>query len=366
MDYLYNASVTSATAVAKAASSANGFTDGSNGVVVTVTDPPTDGPNSGSSSFLEAVVSEPVHTYFMGIAGFKTMTVKARAVAGTPTPGDACIWVMAPSGPALHFQGSYDIEATGCGIYVNSNTSDAFGDTGNGGTVNAKFLDVVGNSTPAHQTNPTPATLNTAPRTSPWGNITGPTPTNGGCTTTSAATTITTANAPTAPGLGSAICYTNAVTISSGVTLGAGTYMFENGVTIGTGATVTVNSGTIDVYGGTFTQASNSILNVTAPTSGTYNGIAVMMPSANTTGTCAQPGTSTPCLEVQFGSNNQTLVGYVYAPGAEVYMHDNGGGVTASGIVCNTMYDKSSTVTIPSYDKQHPSTTPNRAITLVE
>src|SRR5579863_7409543 len=152
MDYLYNGSTTSAATAAKAASSANGFTDGSNGVTVTASDPPADGPNSGSTAFLEAIVSEPVHTYFMGIAGFKTMTVKARAVAGTPTAGDACIWVMAPSGPALHLQGSYDIEATGCGIYVNSNTSDAFGDTGNGGTVNAKFLDVVGNSPPSHQT----------------------------------------------------------------------------------------------------------------------------------------------------------------------------------------------------------------------
>ena len=355
MDYLYNGSTTSAATAAKAASSANGFTDGSNGVTVTVSDPPADGPNAGSSAFLEAIVSEPVHTYFMGIAGFKTMTVKARAVAGVPTAGAACIWIMHPSGPALHLQGSYDIEATGCGIYVNSNTSDAFGDTGNGGTVNAKFLDVVGNSPPSHQTKPTAATINTVPRKSPWGNITGPTPTNGGCTTTSSATTITTANAPTAPGLGSAICYTNAVTISNGVTLGAGVYMFESGVTIGTGATVTVNSGTIDIYGGSFNQNSNSLLNITAPTSGTYNGIAIMQPANNTND-----------LQVQFGSNNETLDGYIYAPGAEVYLQDHGGGITATGIVADTMYDKSSTITIPSYDKAHPSTTPNRVIALVE
>jgi hypothetical protein len=355
MDYLYNGSTTSAVTAGKAASSANGFTDGSDGVTVTVSDPPADGPNSGSANFTEAIVSKPVHTYFMGIAGFKTMTVKARAVAGTPTNGQACIWIMAPSGPAFDLQGKYDIEAPGCGIYVNSNTSDAFGTTGNAGTVNAKFLDVVGNSPPSHQTKPTAATINTIPRKSPWGNITGPTPTNGGCTTTSAATTITTANAPGAPGLGHAICYTNAVSISDGVTLGAGTYMFENGVTIGTGATVTVNSGTLDVYGGTFTQSSNSLLNITAPTSGTYNGIAIMQPSNNTTQ-----------LQVQFGSNNQTLDGYIYAPGAEVYLQDHGGGVTATGIVANTMYDKASTITIPSYDVKHPSTTPNRVVALVE
>ena len=47
-------------------------------------------------------------------------------------------------------------------------------------------------------------------------------------------------------------------------------------------------------------------------------------------------------------------------------MQDNGGGVTATGIVANTMYDKSSVIRIPSYDVAHPSTTPNRVVTLVE
>ncbi|KAA6461221.1 hypothetical protein DYQ86_13350 [Acidobacteria bacterium AB60] len=359
LDYLYSASSTSAISAGKAASSANGFTDsggddGGGAISVSVSVPPTDGPNAGSAGFVEAIVSKKVGTYFMGIAGYKNITVKARAVAGVPTAGQACIWIMAPSGPALHLSGKYDIEATGCGIYVNSNTSDAFGDTGNAGKVNAKFLDVVGNSPPAHQTNPTPATINAAPRKSPWGNITGPTPTNGGCTTTDSATTSLT-TAPSAPGLGKAICYTNSVTIGNGVTLGAGTYMFENGVTIATGATVTINSGTIDIYGGTLNQNSNSLLNITAPTSGTYNGIAIMQPAGNTNQ-----------LQVQFGSNNQTLDGYIYAPGAEVFLQDHGGGVTATGIVANTMQDGPSTITIPSYDKQHPSTTPNRVVTLVE
>jgi hypothetical protein len=79
-----------------------------------------------------------------------------------------------------------------------------------------------------------------------------------------------------------------------------------------------------------------------------------------------QPSNNTNDLQVQFGSNNQTLDGYIYAPGAEVYLQDHGGGITATGIVADTMYDKSSTITIPSYDKAHPSTTPNRVVALVE
>jgi len=116
-----------------------------------------------------------------------------------------------------------------------------------------------------------------------------------------------------------------------------------------------VNGGTLDVYGGSFNQPSNTIVNITAPTSGTYNGIAIMQPSNNTNQ-----------LQVQFGSNNQTLDGYIYAPGAEVYLQDHGGGITATGIVAASMFDKASVITIPSYDKAHPHTTLNRVVTLVE
>ena len=79
-----------------------------------------------------------------------------------------------------------------------------------------------------------------------------------------------------------------------------------------------------------------------------------------------QPSNNTTELQVQFGSNNQTLDGYIYAPGAEVYLQDHGGGITATGIVADWMFDKASTITIPSYDKAHPQTTRNRVVTLVE
>ena len=49
-----------------------------------------------------------------------------------------------------------------------------------------------------------------------------------------------------------------------------------------------------------------------------------MQPASNTT---------TP-LQVQFGSNNEVLDGMIYAPGTQVYLQDNGGGVTATGVIC--------------------------------
>jgi len=353
LEYLYQGTSTSATSAGKAASSLNGFTDGTDGAVVTISVPPADGPNAGISAYVEAVVTKPQKTFFMGMFGHKTMTVAGRAVAGTPTNGLACMWFMANSGTALDLQGKYDIEATSCGVYVNSTDASALSVTGASGTMNTAFLEVVGSSTSVHATSPTQPTLNAAPRKSPWGQIPGPTEGNGGCTTINTATTSITGNVTaSAPGLNHAICYQKAVTLN-GATLGAGVYMFEKGVTIS--GTVTVNGGTIDVYGGTFSQG-NAILNITAPTSGIYNGIALMQPSNNTTD-----------LHVQFGSNSQTLDGYIYAPGARVYLQDNGGnGVTTTGIVANSMHLGPSKITIPSYDKAHPSTTPNRVVSLVE
>ena len=160
MNYLYNTSTTSAQTAGKSASASNGYTDGLNGTTVTINTPPVNGPNAGNAGYVEAIVSNPVPTFFMKMFGRSALTVKTRAVAAAPSGGTACIWLMKPSGFALELQGKYDIEAPNCGIYVNSNTADAMKVTGNGGTVNALFLQVVGNSSLQHNTNPTSATMN--------------------------------------------------------------------------------------------------------------------------------------------------------------------------------------------------------------
>ena len=357
MDYLYHASTTSAQAAGKSASASNGYTDGANGASVTINTPPVNGPNAGNTGYVEAIVSQPVSTVFMKMFGRNSMTVATRAVAAAPSGGTACIWLMAPSGPAFDLQGKYDIEAPNCGIYVNSNTSNAMSVTGNGGTVNAEFLDVVGNSSLQHNTNPTSATMNAGVRKDPWGNITGPNPASAcnGSNTVSAST-VTSANLKSPSG--GVVCFSAAnATLSSGLTLpGGAIYVAENGVTIGGTMTIgsAANGATLDVYSGTFNQA-NSVLSIYAPTSGAYNGIALMQPASNTNQ-----------LQVQFGSGNQVLDGYIYAPGAEVYLQDHGGGLTATGIVAASMYDKASTITINSYDAAHPTTTRNRILALVE
>jgi hypothetical protein len=174
------------------------------------------------------------------------------------------------------------------------------------------------------------------------------------------------------------VCFNPAsgtTTLSGGINLpGSSTgivYVFEKGVAIGAGGAVTLgtgsyNSGTqsftstsgavMDIYGGTLDESSNKALNIYAPTTGTYNGLAIFQPSTNTT-----------ALQVEFGSNSQTLDGIIYAPGATVNLHDNGGtSVTATGVIANKMDFKSSQMTIPGYSKANMATTPFRIVTLTE
>jgi hypothetical protein len=381
-DYMWNISTTSAQSAGQNAASTNGYTNNTNNVTVTINVPPGSGPNAGGTGFVEAIVSQPVGTAFMGMFGRSAVNVSARAVAGAPTNGSACIWLMGPSGTDLDVQGSYDIEAPGCGIYVNSPSSNALKVTGGGGTVNAAFLDVVGGNSGNHTTSPTSDTLHAGTRSTPWGNLSGPSY-PGGCKITSALTSITTANVASVTGSSSnnVVCFTgNNVSLGNGVNLpGASSgivYLFENGVNIPTGATVTIGTGSyspancttdcvfsntsgavMELAGsGTLNQASNSLLNIYAPTAGSYNGIAILQPTTNTTE-----------LQIQFGSNNEVLDGYIYAPGAEVFMQDSGGGVTASGIVAASMYEKTSQLYINSnYDKANANTTLNRVLVLVE
>jgi hypothetical protein len=370
MNYLYTQSALSAQSAGRAASAANGFTNGSNGVTVTVNLPPQSGPNQ-NAGFAEAIVQGPSFTTFMRVLGINSVPVSARSVAGAPTVGTACIWLMATSGTALYLQGAYDIDVPNCGIYVNSSSPTDVSVTGNGGTVTAKFLDAVGSHVPDHQTDPTPVTPDTAPRTSPWGNLDGPSVPSG-CDITSSLTSVTTSNQAIVSGSSgnNVVCFTNAVTLN-GVSLpGASSgvvYVFESGVTLS--GTVTFGSGTYNSGTETFSNTSgavmeietgslsqgNAVLNIYAPTAGSYNGVAVL-----------QPATNTNQLQVQFGSSNETLDGYIYAPGAEVYLQDNGGGVTAAGIVANELYDKASSITIPSYDLANSTTSPNRVVSLVE
>lgn len=356
LDYYYNSSLDTAKSAAKAASATNGFTDGTNGTVVSVSTPPADGPNKGTTGFVEVVVSEPNPTIFLRMFNFSSVTVAARAVAGAPGYSQACVYVLNPTASlAMDLEGSFDVSANHCGVLVDSNSSTALQFTGGSGSLTAGSVSVVGgDGGQTGDSTPTPVT-GVAPANDPL-SISGPIP-PGGCTLTSSSTSLTGSFA--GPGAGNSICFTNAVSLSN-VTLGQGIYVFENGVT--TSGNITSGSGgtTLDVYSGSLSMNTGTVFNLVAPTSGSTNGIVIMEPSTNSN-----------TITIQKGNVTGSVTGIIYAPSAQLYLQDSGGdtsgGITlTTDLIVNTLFDKTATLTLNSYSAANSSTTPLRSVALVE
>lgn len=390
----YNATNVTDQQAADTAASANGFTNGKDGVVVTVNAPPTSGYHK-TAGYVEATISKPDPLYFFkAFLGKNTTTVAARAVAGSPAPSPLCMWFKRK----IYLQGSATITGynnkPACGIYVDSTSSDAIDNNDTGTVVNANFLETPG-GTAKKPTSPTPVTQIKGSVNPPFQNIPFPTDGTGGpCTgsnTYGKASYVTGDTLPfasytftSATGQTTSIpvvCFSQNVSIgsnkSSVTNMQSGFYFFENGATMNGQVNFAIQStggcnqsasssigATIYNFMGTF-QQNNGDLAICSPTAGVYNAMAIVQPTSNTNQ-----------LDLQFGMSNSTLTacnpndaalnGYIYAPGATVYMHDSGGGALVTGIVANELYDKASTLTVCNYNTVNRTTTPNRAVALVE
>jgi Flp pilus assembly protein TadG len=370
-------------AAARDAAAANGFTNGQSGVVVTVNigrrGQITDGYHTGAG-YVEAIVSKPDPLYFFKFfTGNNTATVAARAVAGSPGASENCNHLNNPTGDNFQLQGNDVINTPGCSWYDNSDgsaTGFTMSQTGGAATLNAPYVSSVG---PAGTTSlgGAPVFSGALPAPQPPLQSVGATP-PGDCTAT-----YTTFPTPGTllDGNNGVVCFTGKNVDISGQQLSNGVFLFENGVVVGNSAgNTTLTNATLDVYGGTFTQNSNSNLNITAPASLSetfgglaYNAVALLVPAENTTYTgalCQQVlhgnQANNGALTVQIGNSGQRLDGYIVAPNAALFLNDHGGGITASGLDVGCLYDKSSTITINSYNLAHPNTTPLRYVALVE
>jgi Putative Flp pilus-assembly TadE/G-like len=148
----------------------NAFTDGANATRVTVNHPPVNGFYAGNPGFVEAIISQPRPTIFMGILGFQTATVSARAVAGAARSPN-CIYALHPTAnQAFNTTGSALVNAS-CGVVVDSSSSSAMNSSGSAG-VNATSIAVTGNTSgccfsPTPQTGVPPAPDPLAGRVAP-------------------------------------------------------------------------------------------------------------------------------------------------------------------------------------------------------
>lgn len=365
LDYKYNNSHSSETTAADNAALANGVTSAS---YVTVHDAPTSGYHM-NTGYTEVIINQPSRTFFMSMFGLRTVTVYARAVAGTGSNG-GCIWALARSGTDVSLTGSGALTAQNCNIYDNSSASNALTLTGSG-SIRAKEIGIVGSysKTGSGTISPNPPTTGMAPAADPL-NLTPPTVSTGSCSGSASAcnpknTGSGNFNVPVGTytsisNTGSGTLTLNAPTIitgnlsntgSGGLVLGSGSYTIggnfqstgSSSLSIGTGSTFTIG-GNLQLTGsgsmtgtnvmfydtGAVTLTGSGNMNLTAPTSGTYSGVLIYQPSSDTSGMSIT------------GSGGDKLQGIVYAPGAQLTLTGSGSLTVSLDLIVDSLKETGS------------------------
>jgi hypothetical protein len=218
---------------AKADSASNGFTDGVNGVTVTVNKPPLTGFYTGDATAVEVLIHQNAGTYFMSLLGFNSMSVNARAVARRG-PGANCLYVLDPSSSgAFSVSGGATVQVN-CGVMIDSTSGSALTASG-GAHLNATSVNIAGGYSIGGQgTTVSPApSVNRRVESDPLGYIA--TPAVGACAQT-----------------GYSLSSGNVATISEGV--------YCSGISVSGGAQLTLRPGTYVLKGGGLTVAGNSTL----------------------------------------------------------------------------------------------------------
>ena len=271
---------------------------------LTMNNPPcalSSDPNTGSSSYVETIVSEPVSTVFAKTLGVSTVSVLARAEAMIPpTP---CVYFLSlhSTQPSLS-AGNQTIQTT-CPYYLGLSYDFTGGATSSG----SPYLIAGSSSSSTGTVSPTPS-FNVTAQADPLSTLSAP----------AGANTCTYTNYPTVTGAASlkAGTYCGGLTIntSSTVSLASGTYIILGALSIN-GPTLTGSGVTFYVsQNGTYSYGASTIANVnatlSAPTSGSLQGILYFSDPSLPTGKAG--------LTLTNWNPGTRLDGILYLPGQEL------------------------------------------------
>jgi len=222
-------------AVANAMATLNGFNTSlaTNPATVTLTTPNT---GNFTGSYVQATVSMPIKTYFMGAfsSSMSTVPVSATAISGGGVNSQICVCIDG----ALVMQGGSTLNASGCGIMDNSSSSGSI-------SVTSSTIDGTSFASASTGWNLTGDTVNVPADAIVAGESTSCTPT-----------------LPTAPTFVVGNCITDPGAAGGTHTFGpanASSTICYKGLTMGAnGGTSTLNPGTYVIYGNYLTFDSGS------------------------------------------------------------------------------------------------------------
>ena len=313
--------ISEAIKAAKSFTASNHFTDGSNNVTVTVSIPPGDPFGSGASyinnsGYARVQISQPVTLFFGKAIGIPTVTVSTNSVGG-PSGASTSVAILSSSGSgAFSMVGSSTVKMIGGDLGINSNSTTALTMNGSG-SLTSSNINIVGNySNLGSGTITGKINTNAAAGSDPFANLTLPQP-------------------PFTPNFTNySKSGSNSVTLSPGVysggikIVGSGTVTFNPGMYIlyGGGLSIT-GSGSINGTGVTFyntgtasgaTQykgysvTGSGSMTLSAPTSGTYQGMLFLQDPANSVAASIT------------GSASSYLAGNIYLPKAVLNITGSG------------------------------------------
>jgi hypothetical protein len=279
------------------------------------------------SYWVVARVSEQIPQLFSAVLGFPNANITARATTGTrDASAGGCIITLNPNAAgALSGSGSTSI-TSGCGVFVNSNNNQAV--TLNGGaiitTTGSARTQIVGNcGSDCPNISPAPQT-GVGIMTDPF--IDMAPPTVGNCTTTDLSSH---SDQTISPGV-----YCGGINLDSHahLTLNPGVYIIKtadshgNAINLGAQTTLTGTGVTIYIEAGGVVMTGGATVNLTAPSSGTYQGILFYQDRSDTT-----PSTLV-------GGTGQLMNGVLYFPAANLtYTGGSSTNATATTIVSDTL-----------------------------
>ncbi len=314
---------------ARSASAIHGFADGTNGVTVTVSTPPTAGSYTASSYLnkaLEVKVSKPATRLFSSIFLGGDQMIQARAVALISNGGDCMLATSPTSSQAISVIGNVTVNVD-CGIADNSNASDALYMQGSATLTTSANLTVNGQF--SHTGNAYTLTYgsgnigNGATITDPYASTKFPSlnPSCTNCTkvTTSSLTPLT----GTSGSFSGGGVFAGPLTVSGTMSLSNGVYYIDSGNLTVKNATLTTSNATIILTSstgsaniGTLQMDANGNMTLVAPTSSSSptRGIAIMQDPSVSPGTTDNHMQSNPTLSV---------TGAMYFPSGAFSMQGN-------------------------------------------
>lgn len=273
---------------------------------VEIYNPPISGPYTGHAEYVQAIITAKVKTYFGRVIGITEVTNKVEAVARAKPPvfspmfnGNAIVGLSPEDCKAIMYQGNANTTVVGSGIYVNSNCENsAFFNNSSSAQLTAPCLQSVGGIQyePGAINIPSGCVITGA---APLPPPVYPNPTCSGNATENGNTL--------SPGNYNGTFPPAGVTeLESGVYCVSGNFRLNAGDVLNGSEVIIRVSGDVRWNGG-------ATINLSAPTSGPFEGLLLFLPEGNTN-------------EVEInGNSGSTFTGTILAPSASVSINGTGG-----------------------------------------